>query len=304
MKSIVDLFAGCGGMSQGFTNAGYNVLAGFELWPSAVACYKANFNHELFELDLSDTEKAIDVISTLKPEVIIGGPPCQDFSQAGKRVESARASLTGSFAQIIEGIRPKYFVMENVDRARLSNAYAYARNVFKECGYGLTEIVLDASHCGVPQKRKRFFCIGSMNEEDGFLDQYFAEHQTKDEMTLRDYFGDSLGLEHYYRHPRNYSRRAIFSIDEPAPTMRGMNRPVPKGYPGHHLDTAPLSDNIRALTTEERAWIQTFPKDFKFVGSKTDIEQMIGNAVPVKLAEFVATALLHHIKQKENADEE
>ncbi len=137
--------------------------------------------------------------------------------------------------------------MENVDRARLSNAYAYARNVFKECGYGLTEIVLDASHCGVPQKRKRFFCIGSMNEEDGFLDQYFAEHQTNDEMTLRDYFGDSLGLEHYYRHPRNYSRRAIFSIDEPAPTMRGMNRPVPKGYPGHHLDTAPLSDNMISI---------------------------------------------------------
>lgn len=143
-----------------------------------------------------------------------------------------------------------------------------------------------------------------MNETDGFLDQYFAEHQTKDKMTLRDYFGDSLGFEHYYRHPRNYSRRAIFSIDEPAPTMRGMNRPVPKGYPGHHLDTAPLSDSIRALTTAERAWIQTFPKDFKFVGNKTDVEQMIGNAVPVKLAEFVATALLHHIQQKENGNEE
>ena len=81
-----------------------------------------------------------------------------------------------------------------------------------------------------------------------------------------------------------------------------MNRPVPKGYPGHHLDTAPLSDNIRALSTAERAWIQTFPKDFKFVGSKTDVEQMIGNAVPVKLAEFVANALLHHIHQKENAN--
>lgn len=303
MKSIVDLFAGCGGMSQGFMNAGYNVLAGFELWPSAVACYKANFSHELFELDLSDTKIAIDTINKLQPDIIIGGPPCQDFSQAGKRVESARASLTGSYAQIIEGIKPKFFVMENVDRARLSNAYAYARQVFKDCGYGLTEIVLDASRCGVPQKRKRFFCIGSLNEEDGFLDSYFKENQSEREMTLRDYFGDSLGIEHYYRHPRNYSRRGIFSIDEPAPTMRGMNRPVPKGYPGHHLDTAPLTDSIRALTTAERAWIQTFPRDFTFVGSKTDVEQMIGNAVPVKLAEFVAKALLHHIEEKEKKDE-
>ena len=107
-------------------------------------------------------------------------------------------------------------------------------------------------------------------------------------MTLRDYFGDSLGFEHYYRHPRNYSRRAIFSIDEPAPTMRGVNRPVPKGYPGHPNDTCPVSDTLHALTTAERALIQTFPKDFIWVGSKTDVEQMIGNAVPVNLAQYVA----------------
>lgn len=303
MKSIVDLFAGCGGMTQGFSNAGYNILAGFEYWSAAVACYKANFSHEIYQLDLSNTEEAIAVISKLRPDIIIGGPPCQDFSQAGKRVESARASLTGSYAQIIEGIKPGYFVMENVDRARMSNTYAYARKVFKDAGYGLTEIVLDASYCGVPQKRKRFFCIGSMNEEDGFLDEYFALHKCKTAMTLRDYFGASLGFEHYYRHPRNYNRRGVFSIDEPAPTMRGVNRPVPKGYPGHHLDTAPLSENIRALTTEERAWIQTFPKEFRFVGNKTDVEQMIGNAVPVKLAEFVAKALLHHITDKESSNE-
>lgn len=173
----------------------------------------------------------------------------------------------------------------------------------KDCGYGLTEIVLDASHCGVPQKRKRFFCIGSIAEEDGFLTDYLMRAQAEKEMTLRDYFGDSLGFEHYYRHPRNYSRRGVFSIDEPAPTMRGVNRPVPKGYPGHHLDTAPITEDIRALTTMERAWIQTFPKNFMFVGNKTDIEQMIGNAVPVKLAEFVAKALMYHIEHKEQSNE-
>lgn len=205
--------------------------------------------------------------------------------------------------KVFQRIRPRYFVMENVDRARMSQAYAYARQIFKECGYGLTEIVLDASHCGVPQKRKRFFCIGSMGEEDGFLTEYMTAAQSERDMTLRDYFGDTLGFEHYYRHPRNYSRRGVFSIDEPAPTMRGVNRPVPKGYPGHHLDTAPITDDIRALTTAERAWIQTFPKDFTFIGNKTDVEQMIGNAVPVKLAEFVGRALMYHISHKEQKDE-
>ena len=70
--------------------------------------------------------------------------------------------------------------------------------------------------------------------------------------------------------------------------MRGVNRPVPKGYPGHPNDACPVYEGLHVLTTEERGWVQTFPKDFKWVGSKTDVEQMIGNAVPVNLAKFVA----------------
>ena len=70
--------------------------------------------------------------------------------------------------------------------------------------------------------------------------------------------------------------------------MRGVNRPVPKGYPGHPNDACPVSDDLHVLSTVERAMVQTFPRDFKWVGSKTDVEQMIGNAVPVNLARFVA----------------
>ena len=77
--------------------------------------------------------------------------------------------------------------------------------------------------------------------------------------------------------------------------MRGVNRPVPKGYPGHPLDPHPVDNTIRALTTLERALIQTFPAGYKWAGSKTDIEQMIGNAVPVKLAEYVATCMAHYV---------
>ena len=146
----------------------------------------------------------------------------------------------------------------------------------------------DASLCGTPQKRKRFIVFGALGQEDGFALDLFMSRQSKSPMTVRDYYGDSLGFEFYYRHPRNYSRRGIFSIDEPAPTMRGVNRPVPKGYPGHPNDACPVSEDLHALTTKERALIQTFPKDFKWVGSKTDVEQMIGNAVPVNLAKYVA----------------
>lgn len=291
----VDLFAGCGGMSKGFQNAGFDIVAAFEYWNVAAECYTNNFKHPVIEADLSDSDNAVSLIRNYAPELIIGGPPCQDFSHAGKRIESNRASLTGSFAEIVVSIKPPYFVMENVDRIKKSHAYAYARTEFKKHGYGLTEVVLDACRCGVPQKRKRFFCIGALGQPDDFLKTSIENKVSKKETTLRDFFGETLDFEYYYRHPRNYSRRAIFSIDEPAPTMRGVNRPVPKGYPGHPNDACPLNDQIRSLTTLERALIQTFPSDFKWCGNKTDMEQMIGNAVPVKLAEFLAQSLLSFI---------
>ena len=301
MKAV-DLFAGCGGMSLGFQNAGFDIVAAFEFWDIAAECYAKNFSHPVFRTDLSDVDLAVKQISAFSPDLIIGGPPCQDFSHAGKRIESSRASLTESYAKIVSNIHPKYFVMENVDRAEKSHAFEKARIVFKNAGYGLTQMVLDASKCGVPQKRKRFFCIGALGKEDDFMRSILVNGIQSKETTLRDYFGDTLDFEFYYRHPRNYNRRAVFSIDEPAPTMRGVNRPVPKGYPGHPNDACPISDNIRALTTLERSLIQTFPATFKWCGNKTEMEQMIGNAVPVKLAEYVASALQQYIKSEEQVE--
>ena len=288
---VVDLFAGCGGMSLGFEEQGFNIVGAFELWEAAVKCYEKNFKHPIFQIDLSNADEAIKKISELEPEMIIGGPPCQDFSHAGKRVESDRAELTESYAEIVSAIKPYCFVMENVDRARNSHAYKAARKIFKDAGYGLTEIVLDASLCGVPQKRKRFICYGMNGAEDGFADSIFKANFAQKPLTLRDYFGDKLGFEYYYRHPRNYSRRAVFSIDEPAPTVRGVSRPIPSGYHGHPKDACPIEQVSHSLTTNERALIQTFPADYKWIGNKTEMEQMIGNAVPVNLAKFIAAVV-------------
>lgn len=79
-------------------------------------------------------------------------------------------------------------------------------------------------------------------------------------MTVADYLGNSLGIEFYYRHPRSYARRGIFSIHEPSPTIRGVNRPVPRGYQLKHNDPVSSIEGIRSLTTVERSYIQTFPK--------------------------------------------
>lgn len=288
---VVDLFSGCGGLSLGFEAAGLSVDAAFDFWDPAVAVYRENISHPIFKQDLSDVDTSVKLITAFKPDMIVGGPPCQDFSHAGKRSEGSRANLTVAFAEIVTIVRPKYFVMENVDRAQNSEAFTCAEEMFRESGYGLTMTVLNASLCGVPQNRKRFFCIGKIGEADGFLSDILASRQSKQPMTIREFMGDELGIEHYYRHPRNYSRRAVFSIDEPAPTVRGVNRPIPPGYTRHDGDPVDPK-GVRPLTTEERAQLQTFPQNFKWLGSKTNKEQMIGNAVPVYLAKFVAQCIV------------
>ena len=298
---VVDLFAGGGGLSLGFTQAGFDVVAAIENWKPAVAVYEANFtDHPVINLDLSEEYKAASIIQGYQPDMIMGGPPCQDFSSAGKRDEGrGRASLTISFANLIARCKPRFFLMENVSRAATSQAFKAALNVFKSAGYGVTIKVLDAAYCGAPQLRKRLIVVGSLDERDGFLDAALENGLTQEPMTLRKYFRNRLPFDHYYRHPRSYARRGVFSIDEPSPTIRGVNRPIPRGYPGHEGDTAAIGDNLRSLTTAERARIQTFPATFKLPGCKTDVEQVLGNAVPVKLAEYVAKHFAAYIEQLE-----
>jgi DNA (cytosine-5)-methyltransferase 1 len=290
-------------MSLGFKNAGFDITSAYEVWDTAIECYNLNFGNLAVKADLSDPNTVIPQIRKDNPDIIIGGPPCQDFSIAGKRVECKRADLTLCFSEIVDRVCPRFFVMENVDRILKSNTYKRAREIFKNAGYGLTECVMNASYYGVPQNRRRFICVGALGAQDDFIEDRLLQKMSDEPLTLRQYFGNSLDFEYYYRHPWSYSRRGVFSIDEPAPTMRGVNRPVPGGYPGHPGDACKLNDDLRALTTLERSLIQTFPHTFKWTGSKTDKELMIGNAVPVKLAEFIACAIMDFVK-KENVAED
>ena len=295
----VDLFSGCGGLSLGFQNAGFEILAAFDKWEPAVKVYRDNFNHPIYDTDLG-SEEGLEFVKSLKPQMIIGGPPCQDFSSAGKRDETlGRADLTISYANIVASAKPEWFVMENVERITKSHILKEALQIFKKAGYGISYQVLDASFCGVPQSRKRFFLVGHKHSTDNFLNPYFNKNLSSKQMTLFDYFGKSLGVEYFYRHPRSYARRGIFSIYEPSPTIRGVNRPIPKGYSKHEGDPVEISDKVRPLTTKERSLIQTFPEDFIFNGSKTDLEQIIGNAVPVKLGEYVANCIKEYISDRQ-----
>ena len=294
---LIDLFAGAGGMSLGFTQAGCNVVAAVDNWDQAVECYKLNFpGHEVYNMDLSDWKGVVKKLISKSYDIVIGGPPCQDFSEAGDQVEGDRAALTKSFARIVAKLRPKFFVMENVPLALKSEAYRAARGVFKRAKYGLTELILDASLCGVPQKRRRFFCVGGLGLKNGFLRKTLIAYQSDVPMTLREYIGDEFKFDFYYCHPRTYGRRGVYSLDEPAPTIRGCNRPMPKDYEMHKNDKAePRKASIKSLSFKERSRIQMFPAEYKWLEHSSANDKMVGNAVPVGLSKYVAKCLLSYL---------
>jgi DNA (cytosine-5)-methyltransferase 1 len=287
----VDLFSGCGGLSLGFAQADFDIVAAYDNWPLAARVYRQNFSHPVHLFDLANVPAAVRQLKKDSPDVIIGGPPCQDFSIAGKRIEARRASLTVAFAKICCGLKAGIAVMENVYNIEKSQTLAQAKRIFKRAGYGLTTQVIDASLAGVPQMRRRLFLIAQLGGSDDFFKEELHRRLAATQMTVADYFGERLGVQYYYAHPRSYKRRAVFSIHEPSATIRRVNRPIPKTYVRHPADKAAISRAVRVLTTSERAELQTFPRDFVFLGSPSEQEHLIANAVPVKLAQFVANTI-------------
>ena len=302
---VVDLFCGCGGLSLGFQKAGMEVVAAFDNWVDALAVYRKNFSHPAIYADLKNIEESVEAIRSFNPDMIIGGPPCQDFSSAGKRDENnGRGDLTVCYAQIISEVKPNWFVMENVERILKTQKLQEALRVFHKAGYGVTYTVLNAALCGVPQRRKRFVMVGKIGENDDFMKLALAEKLSDHEMSVAEYFGDKLPIKYYYRHPRSYARRGIFSTSEPSATIRGVNRPMPNGYKLHPGDPVNTLEGIRPLTSRERSMIQTFPEDFIFEGTKTNIEQMVGNAVPVNLGYYVADAIFRYSGEQRKINDE
>ncbi len=278
-------------MALGLSNAGLEIVQSYDYWEPAHETLTKNFAHPASIADLSDKANWDEVLSK-KFDVISGGPPCQDFSIAGGRnTDGERANLTYSYAEMVTRALPKFFVMENVYSIVGTEVLEKSLALFQAAGYSLTSEIIDASLVGVPQARRRFILVGALSSSIPNLSDYYNKNRSEKRMTVADYFGDQLRTDFYYAHPRSYKRRAVFSVHEPSSTIRGVNRPMPTTYSFHPADKSTNRSAIRALTTTERAQIQTFPKSFQFVESKSQSEQLVGNAVPIKLAEFVGAFL-------------
>lgn len=168
MLNVLDLFCGCGGLSKGFEQAGYNILLGIDFWDIALKTYKHNHkdsNVLLADLSVFEPSK-LQLDKTV--DVIIGGPPCQGFSLAGKRnVDDPRNKLYQAFVRTVAHFKPKAFVLENVPNL-ISMAGGAIKDAiirdFEALGYHVVYKVLTASDYGVPQRRRRVFFVGILDK--------------------------------------------------------------------------------------------------------------------------------------------
>lgn len=234
----VELFCGAGGMSRGLIDAGIEVIRAYDAWPVAVENYRHNIGPHAEVADLKNLLSIIPEIVRLAPDMICGGPPCQDYSLAGRRQEGENASMTVAFAIIATAVRPEWIVMENVIQASKSQAWAEARAMLKRAGYGLSESRTNASLYGVPQSRRRFIVTARLGERDGFLQSAVADAASARPMTLRDMFGPLIKSPLYFP-ATSAARRSLYSPDESAPTIRERSiRPVPATWHPHAADIA------------------------------------------------------------------
>lgn len=166
IKKVIDLFSGVGGLSQGFRNEGFSIILANEIDPDIAESYKKNhkdtimINDDIQNLEISNVfSKYTDI------DVIIGGPPCQGFSQKGSRkvLDDPRNFLFRNFYEIVKFIQPKYFVIENVPTILTAKNGMFKNEIytlFEDIGYKLNSGILSASDFGVPQLRKRAILIG------------------------------------------------------------------------------------------------------------------------------------------------
>lgn len=197
-KNVVDLFCGAGGLSKGFEWAGYNVIAANDNYKQACETYRNNHpSTTLIEGDITKSEvkkSLFDAIKGKDIDIIVGGPPCQGFSHAGKRlVDDPRNFLFKEFVEIVKKVKPKVVVLENVEGILTMNngkSFESIKESFRELGYTLEGRKLHAVKYGVPQKRKRVVMIGIL---DGDPNECYPEEIFQDEskyLTVREAIGD------------------------------------------------------------------------------------------------------------------
>lgn len=210
---VIDLFSGAGGMSLGFEAAGFDLGACIEIDPIHSAVHAFNFPYSaticksISDVQVADIEQALHAKGFQGVDVIVGGPPCQGFSQIGKRqLDDPRNALVFEYLRIVREIRPKYFVFENVKGMMLGAHKAFVEELVEEfanIGYTIVHPsrVLNAADYGVAQNRHRFILIGFRNDQKPV---HYPE---------QTHVGNKQGQAIFFHQPHIGSRAAIQDLE-------------------------------------------------------------------------------------------
>lgn len=323
--NLISLFSGAGGLDLGFEKAGFNISMANEYDKGIWATYEANHAAPLIKGDIRNIKDA-DFPNEI--DGIIGGPPCQSWSEAGslRGINDSRGQLFFDYIRILKNKQPKFFLAENVSGMLASRHSEAVKNIiqqFEECGYNLTLTLVNAADYGVPQDRKRVFYIGF--RKDLKIEYKFPSPTTpnaKDKLTMKDAIGDlvdtpvpalpknktngDLEIPNHEYYIGAYStifmsRNRVRGWNEQAFTVQASGRqcqlhpqaPKMKFVEKNKRIFVPgYEDLYRRLTVRECARIQGFPDNFKFIYTDVDYGyKMIGNAVPINLAYIIACSI-------------
>ncbi|MDY0143745.1 MAG: DNA cytosine methyltransferase [Bacteroidales bacterium] len=319
--NIVSFFAGAGGLDLGFQKAGFNVVWANEYDKDIWETYEKNHKSTVL-----DRRSIVDIQSNEVPDCdgIIGGPPCQSWSEAGtlRGVNDSRGQLFFDFIRIIADKQPKFFLAENVSGMLLPthrDALENIKKLFEECGYNLTFGLVNASDYGVPQDRKRVFFVG-YRKDLGISFEFPKPTTAKEKITLEKAIGDlqetvvarknGIGQNgtvckisnHEYMlgdfSPIFMSRNRVRDWNEVSFTIQAGARHIPIHPQAPKMTFIEQNKRefvkgqehlYRRLSVRECARIQTFPDNFIFYYNNISAGyKMIGNAVPVRLARAIA----------------
>lgn len=296
--TITSLFAGAGGLDMGFENQGFRVLWANDNDKEACATHRLWSQAEVIHADIAN----VDFKTIPQTDVVLGGFPCQGFSLAGPRkLDDNRNTLYKYFVKLVEEKQPRIFVAENVKGILTLGKGAILEAIiadFAERGYNVFTQLVNAADYGVPQDRWRVIMLGI--RQDLNIHEYVFPKPTGKRMTLKQAIGEMPepspedvcqgGYSSRYMSRNRKRDWDMVSYTIPAMAKQVALHPSSPNMIKIGQDNWQFGEGVtRRLSWQEAAVIQTFPPDMEFVGSLTSKYRQIGNAVPVKLAEVIAS---------------
>lgn len=308
---IISLFSGAGGLDLGLVQAGNTVVWANDIDKDAVATYKENIGEHI----ICDDIKNIDISILPDCEVVVGGFPCQGFSQANmlRALDDDRNQLYRFFYNIIKIKQPKFFIAENVKGILSLGKGEAIKNIiedFETAGFITSVNLVNMANYGVPQTRQRVIIIGQRKDLGSELKFRFpSPTHSKDGnpqpwISIQKAIGhfpdpdkDNNVLNHIYSAYkvtyRNFTGHRETNPSKPSPTI------LARGNGKGGVCAIPHYNGKRRLTIRESASIQTFPESFHFIGTMSSCYRQIGNAVPVKFAKLLGDELIR-LEMEEN----